>query len=400
METKDLSSTILWDGTPLNSLIIPQLKLWERPRPYPLARNFHADSISEESYQWARERLQVSSYMDGKLRFNETNEYAAWAYPTAPPDLLRLICDANLWITVYDDVRDDQKYLAHKPTEATALHEMLSSYYSIEPKRVPDECLHNVRLRSIPELIERMRDQGFSNDQLVQFIDSVRMFGGSICSESQQDIEKRDLSLRDYIRERRADIGADFYANLSAMISGSYPGPSLQKHPIIVEMNTTLRDFALLHNDVMSLPKEMLSGSCDCAMRYLWLEKGMSVQDALYEVTDMALVAVDDFDNLCDLVELSDASPSDKRIMHHYAAGLRWHFSALAYWSCKTRRYRMDGIEIKFVTPIAKGPDKYGLRPRVAHLNDTWRSRPPDTGRSSTSGDARPAMTPGNRGGR
>jgi hypothetical protein len=121
-------------------------------------------------------------------------------------------------------------------------------------------------------------------------------------------------------------------------------------------------DYALLYNDAGSFIKEHLAGRGEgTVVRLLSEQRGLPVQDTLYEVADMAAAAADDLESTSDLIDDCDLPVDHREAIHRYAKGLRKFAGGVNYWSNHSSRY-LVGQEFVDKPGTSRSGDVYGLR--------------------------------------
>ena len=370
----DLSNAKVWDGTLLKDLVVPVTDLRQRKVPYPWALNPH-HSIGEESSEWAYANNSPTPIHQERLESQLLNVLSAYVFPNAPAEKLRIMNDMSMWFSVYDDVIDDADKLGEGYSEEcksldTGIFEYLEGLQTGKPlAEMPDLLLSNVGMKALVDFIDRFRKQGLSEDQIHIMCQGFIQFGN--CNRR---IATEELTLEEYVKERRLGIGMRSYTVLMEWGNGFSMSPQLRRHPIAQEMITCCEDYISLTNDIHSLPKEVLfePPTENNLVRHLMKLDKCSVQEAMYEVLEVSLVALNDLDMVIDCIAESELAEEEKALLYRYGEASREMCAGYAQWAFDTPRYNTPGMTRKLVSPDTTANDKYKLRPACQWLREKY----------------------------
>ena len=371
----DLSNAKVWDGTLLKDLVVPYADLCQRRAPFPFAINPYNDVVREASYKWAFETSSPSLAHQQKMIEENMASYMAYSYPEATMSQLRVLCDMNVWYCIFDDVCDDADKLGGEYSEEckTLDEVMIKHLQSLQNgashEDIPNAILNHVGLKALSDIVGRFMENGFSKEQLVMFCGGIIKY-----IQSNQRIATHDLTLEEYVKERRYSIGGQPYTAILDWAFGFNLSPSLRQHPIVQELDTCLDDYIFISNDVHSLAKEVLKGSQtknNTVCHLMKLHK-TSVQDAMYEATDASLVALNDMDMLTQCIAECEVSEEDKALLYRYSDAAKKVVSGYMKWAHESSRYNVAGVPWTWVSPDTTSIDKYKLRPACQWLREKY----------------------------
>ncbi|MFJ7208009.1 hypothetical protein ACIQWR_31315 [Streptomyces sp. NPDC098789] len=339
-------STMLWDGTLLSELRTPRHGLTERPRPFPVQRNYFHTAAMEASATWLRGTVALETGEYERLLSEDVGGFVSWVYPDATARQIRTLCDFHHWAVWLDDLMDRKSTLATSLSACSVL-----------------ESLGTSEFLPFDDTLGRMRRLGMSERCAVRFTEAMRLYGASSREEVRaREGERRFSTLADYIANRRASAAMPVYFALTAWISRVDLPEEVHGHPLVVQLENCCSDYSFLYNDAGSFIKEHLAGrGGGTFVRLLCQQLGLPVQDTLYEVADMAAAAADDLEAASDLIDDCDLPAEQREQLHRYADGLRKFTGGVNHWSNRTSRY-LIGQPMGDTPATSRAGDAHGLR--------------------------------------
>lgn len=313
-------------GTPLSHLQSPWHELTARPRPYPAQCNFFRSAAVAASAQWLEEKAALEREETTRLLHEDVGGFVSWVYPDATAQQIRALTDFHHWSVWLDDRMDRRTTLETSLSACTVL-----------------ESLGSTELAPFDDFFTRMRMLGMTERCADRFLRAMRLYGAS----SRTEVEAREGqqhcdSFTEYVANRRASAAMPVYYALIAWISRVDLPDELHGHPLVVKLEDCCSDYSMLYNDAGSFIKEHLAGRSEGSLvRLLSAHQGLSVQDTLLEVADMAAAAADDLEATSDLIDDCDLSTPQREQIHRYADGLRKFAGGVNHWSNRTGRYHV-----------------------------------------------------------
>ncbi|MFJ9597924.1 terpene synthase family protein [Streptomyces virginiae] len=336
----------LWDVSPLDRLVTPWHDLARRTRPFPVSRNFFHTAELAASARWVEETLALERGEYERLLREDVGGFVSWVYPDAAPRQLRALADFHHWAVWLDDQMD------RKTTPASSL-----SACSVL------ETLGTAELAPFDDFFTRMRAGGMDDRHAARFLDAMHRYGASSRTEVRaREGQGRFGSVAEYIANRRESAAMPVYYTLIAWISRIDLPDEVYAHPVVVDLENACSDYALLYNDAGSFTKEYLAGRTEGTfVRLLSRELGLSVQDTLYEIADMAAAAADDLETASDRIDACGLPTEQCAQIHVYAEGLRKFTGGVNHWSNHTPRY-LVGQPLAETPSTSRAGDTHHLR--------------------------------------
>ena len=342
----------LWDGTLLNTVKTPRHDLGARARPYPRQRNFYYAAAIEESARWLREKVGPSPVVYERLMREDVGGFVSFTYPEATPGQIRTLTDFHNWSVWLDDRMDRRSAIDDSLSACSALEGVGSGH-----------VVGDIAMAPFDDFFGRMRTLGMSERCADRFVRAMRGYGASSRREVKtREGDSRFCSVADYIMNRRKSAAMPVYYALIAWISRIELPEEIYRHPLVETLENCCSDYSLLYNDAGSFVKEHLAGRSEGTFVRLLSEKtGLSAQDTLYEIADMAAAAADDLESTSDLIDDCDLPVSYREQIHHYAEGLRKFVGGVNHWSNNTCRY-LIGQALIDTPATSRSGDVHGLR--------------------------------------
>ncbi|MCD9193437.1 terpene synthase family protein [Streptomyces albireticuli] len=343
-------SPVLWDGTLLSRLKTPRHDLTKRSRPFPVQRNFFYVSAVQESARWLREAVVPPEAEYERLLREDVGGFVSWVYPDATARQIRALTDWHHW-SVWMDDRMDRKAAIEASLDACTVLESVGT----------------AELSLFEDFFRRMRMLGMSERCAERFVQTMRMYGAS----SRKEVKARDgmdhfTSLAAYIGNRRESAAMPVYHTVADWVSRADLSDEILQHPLVAKLENCSSDYALLYNDAGSFIKETLAGRSEGTfVRMLSEAEGLSAQEALYEVADMAAAAADDLEATSDLIDDCGLPTDQRERIHRYAGALRQFAGGVNHWSNHTCRY-LVGQSLVGTAATSRAGDVHGLREPAA----------------------------------
>ena len=239
---------------------------------------------------------------------------------------------------------------------------------SLALENLPDLLLSNVGLKAIGDLLGRFRKHGVSEDQI-----NLICQGFINYAQFNKKIDTETLTLEEYVSARRPGCGMGSFTAVIDWAQGFTLSPQLRAHPIVQQMNTCLDDFLGISNDVQSLPKEILheTPTENNMVCQLMRRNNSSAQEAMYEATEVYLVALNDLDMVISCIGVCELSTEEKEMLYVYAEAVKKAAAGTNIWSYATSRYEI-GLARITVSPDTTAIDKYKLRPACQWLREKY----------------------------
>lgn len=339
-------STRLWDGTELATITTPRHDLGTRSRSFPQQRNFFYPHAVRDSAQWLRERANPAPAVYQRLLREDVGGFVSWTYPDATAGQLRALTDFHNWSVWLDD-RMDRRSTLDTSLRACSILEAVGAR----------------EMAPFDDFFTRMRTLGMTDRCAEKFVHAMRLYGAS----SRAEVRAREgdagfRSVSDYVANRRASAAMPVYYALITWISRIDLPDEIYQHPLVQRLENCGSDYCALYNDAGSFIKEHLAGrNAGTFVRLLSEHTGLSVQDTLHEIADMAAAAADDLETSSDLIDDSDLPLHHREQIHRYAHGLRTFVGGVNHWSNTTCRY-LVGQEFADTPATSRSGDVYGLR--------------------------------------
>ncbi|TDD80917.1 terpene synthase family protein [Actinomadura rubrisoli] len=360
------SSTKLWDGSLLSELVTPRHDLSKRVRPFPVQRNYFYAAAMHHSARWLREQMAMAPAEYQRLLREDVGGFVSWVYPDATAGQIRALSDFHFWAVRLDDLMD-RKTAAATSLSACALLETVGA----------------AELAPFDDFFGRMRALGMSRRCADRFTHALRLYGAS----SRQEVKAREGQARfgsvsGYITNRRTSAAMPVYYALAAWISRIDLPEELYQHPVVTRLENSCSDYSLLYNDAGSFIKERLAGRSEGTfVRLLSQQQGLSVQDTLYEIADMAAAAADDLEATSDIIDGCGLPVHQREQIHRYADALRKFVGGVNHWSNHTCRY-LVGQPLVDTPATSRAGDVHHLRPAAipheSHRPASMTGRPND----------------------
>lgn len=342
----ETASSRLWDGTSLYDLETPRHDLGRRERPYPQQRNYFYATAIQGSARWLQERVAPPQAVYERLLRENVAGFMSWTYPDATPAQIRALSDFHNW-SVWMDDQIDRRCTLDNSLSACSLFESLGT----------------TALAPFDDFLARMRDLGMTDSCADRFVQAMRQYGTS----SRTEVDAREGrvpfdSVADYITNRRISAAVPVYFPLMFWIARIDLPEEIHQHPIVQRLGNCANDYVSFYNDVGSFAKEHLAGRSDGTfVKLLSEENGLTVQEALHEIADMAAAAADDLETTSDRIEACDLPLQQREQIHRYAEALRKFVGGTNHWSNNTCRYLIGQTFVDTAATSRRG-DTYGLR--------------------------------------
>ena len=372
----DFNNAKVWDGTLLKHLVVPFADISQRITPYPSTINPHWHLVEDASHNFVYSTSSPTLEYQNKLTQEGHVKWISHCHPDATPDQLRIIVDLSLWLVMYDVIRDDadRAGVAGYSDECSSLDAMMLKYLQSfqngkSADDVPDMTLSNINAKPVVDVLERFRKNGIPEDQLANLCQGLINY---VQANRKLDTAE-NLTFEEYVTERRPASGVPPYMAILDWAQGFRLNPKLRQHPIVQQMNICVVDFYWISNDVHSLPKEVLQES-PTERNMLWYvirKNNISVQVAMFETTDAALVAINDLDMVIDCIAECELSQEEKNLLYRYGDSARKACTAFGTWVVDTSRYKV-GEHRTLVSPDTASLDKYNLRPACQWLREKY----------------------------
>ncbi|MGE7390874.1 terpene synthase family protein [Streptomyces sp. NPDC004126] len=281
-----------------------------------------------------------------RLQREDIGGFSSWVYPDATAGQVRALSDFHQWVVGLDDQMDRRTTLDTNLSACTML-----------------ESLGTVELAPFDDIFTRMRALDMTDRCAEQFLKAMHLYGAS----SRQEVKACEgqtgfASLPDYVANRRASAAMPVYFALVTWISRIDLPDEIYQHPLVRLLENACSDYAMLYNDAGSFIKEYLAGRSEGTfVRLLSEQHGLSVQDTLYEIADMAAAAADDLEAASDQIEDCDLPAHQREQVHRYADGLRKYTGGVNRWSNHTCRY-LIGQPLTTMPPTSDKGDIHHLR--------------------------------------
>ncbi|MFI6211383.1 hypothetical protein ACIBCD_05260 [Nocardia brasiliensis] len=336
----------LWDGTSLDMITTPRHDLTQRARPYPRQRNFFYANTIEESARWLRDTANPAESVFDRLMREDVAGFVSWTYPDATANQIRALSDFHNWSVWLDDLMDRRASLVNSLAACTVL-----------------ESVGDREMAPFDDFFSRMRTFGMNDQCADKFVRAMRLYGES----SRTEVNVREgaaefATISDYIVNRRRSAAMPVYFALISWISRVDLPDEVYQHPLVVRLERCCSDYSMLYNDAGSFVKEHLAGRSEGTfVRLLSRARGLSVQDSLFEIADMAAAAADDLEATSDTIDDCDLSLRYREQIHIYAEGLRKFVGGVNHWSNNTCRY-LVGQPFADTPATSQVGDRYGLR--------------------------------------
>ncbi len=343
----------LWDGTSLTAIKTPRHDLGTRARPFPQQRHFFHAAATGASARWLRERVGPPPAVYERLLREDVGGFVSWTYPDATPAQLRALTDFHNWSVWLDDMMDRRSTLDTSLLACSAMEGVDSA----------NDVIGDIAMAPFDDFFQRMRNLGMSTWCADRFVQAMHAYGSSSRAEVRaREGGARFASVADYIANRRASAAMPVYFALITWISRvDLPG-EVYRHPLVRRLENGCSDYCLLYNDAGSFVKEHLAGRSEGTfVRLLSQATGLSVQNTLYEVADMAAAAADDLEATSDRIDDCDLPAHHREQIHHYARGLRAFIGGVNIWSNNTVRYTV-GQDFTDTAPTSRSGDVHHLR--------------------------------------
>lgn len=215
----------------------------------------------------------------------------------------------------------------------------------------------------------RMRTLGMTEACADRFVRALRLYGSSPRVEvNLREDSGQFASISAYITNRRKSAAMPVYHALTRWISRVDLPDEVYRHPLVQRLENCCSDYSSLYNDAGSFIKEHLAGRGEGTFVRLVSEAtGLSAQNSLYEIADMAAAAADDLAATSDQIDDCDLPPRHREQIHIYADGLRKFVGGVNIWSNTTCRYRI-GQQLVDTTATSRAGDVHHLRQRTATI--------------------------------
>ncbi|KAF8811256.1 terpenoid synthase [Phlegmacium glaucopus] len=314
---------------------------------FPLSYNANGDEIAKQSVEWLDANCpDFNAKQRRALRGLQAGELAAYCYPTAPPERLRVVSDVMNYFFYLDNISDGMM-----TRETDVLADVVMNALWFPDKYMPTNGAG--KEQPTVELIPGKLARDFWGR-------CIPDCGPGAQARFKEALELCFEALNMEIRARNQGIVPDLgtFLGIRRHTSGCNPCLALIEytldidlpdfvfdHPVIQALNQATNNFATWSNDIFSYNKEQAQGDTHNMIYILMKYHGHDLQSAVDHVGGLCMQSVDTF---YANKELPSWSPEIDDMVARYVRGLQDWVVGTLHWSFQTHRYfKSDGLEVK-----------------------------------------------------
>lgn len=313
----------------MEQFVVPELYC-----PFPPALNQHAETVDQQSIEWAlRFNLLSEECTLKRVRATRIGWLIARAYTGTPLLELQLLCDWTTWLFLQDD-QCDELGVGKDPVSLAAMHSRSLAVLRGAPLVAADRPLTH----ALADLRQRMRQLG--DDAWMQRF--VATFENSLSASVWEATNRANGVTPDvstYIKMRAFTGGLYTLIELIEITEQLHLPPEVRKHPVIKRLTRMASNVVCWANDIMSLAKEIKQGDVHNLVLTLRHKHHLTLQEALDRATALHDAEVRAFIDL-ELRLPSFGTAVDEDVLR-YVSILRGWMRGNLDWSYASQRYMM-----------------------------------------------------------
>lgn len=316
----------------MENIIVPDLFC-----PFPSAMNPHTTDIHHQTLAWA-DRFQLIDNPVTHERFcrAQFSRVVGRAYPNAAPADLRLICDWNTALFVWDDHCDETR-LGRQPDQLRArCDQLLDVLQGALPDTADDQLL-----RAFADVGARLRAR-MSHMWVRRFVQQVQEYVEGTLWEAVNRSSDHIPDFATYTRMRRFAGALHPYFEFADMTEHIDLPIEVRRHPVVERLSTAAANVVVWANDIVSLEKELLHGDVHNLVTVLQREHKLSLQAAIERAAEIHDAEVRQFIALEACLPVFNAAIDAS--LQRYIGVLRSWMRANLDWSFETGRYRPEQL--------------------------------------------------------
>lgn len=301
--------------------------------PFSSALNPYTAETHEQTLAWAsRFQLIQSPAVDRRFRAAQFSRVVGRAYPNAATDDLRLICDWNTALFVWDDHCDETR-LGWQPEQLAARCELLLAVLQDRPDPQPDDRL----LRAFADVGSRLRER-MPPMWMRRFLLHVQEYLEGTLWEAHNRARRITPDLTSYVQMRHRAGALHPYFEFAYLTEQIGLPIEIRSHPLVERLSLAAANLVVWANDIVSLAKELEHGDVHNLVTVLQHEQHVSMSEAIEQAAAMHDAEMRLF------IELEQRLPSFEpeldAALQRYIGVLRSWIRANLDWSSETGRYQ------------------------------------------------------------
>lgn len=316
----------------MESFVMPELFC-----PFPSAINPHIETVQDQTIVWAS-RFQMINTPQLQERFNRAqfSRVIGRAYPNAAQADLRLICDWNTALFVWDD-HCDEAQLGHQPELLRKRGDQLLDVLLGTAPSDPDDDV----IRAFANVGHRLR-QRMPQAWVRRFAHDVQEYVEGTVWEAQNRAQGNVPDVASYMRMRRLAGALYPYFDFADMTEQIELPIHIRKHPIVERLTMMAGNIVVWANDIFSLEKELRHGDVHSLVIVMQRQHQLTWQAAIDQAAELHNLEVSNFIELA--TRLPVFGPTIDEPLQRYIDVLRSWMRGNIDWSCETGRYQTDWI--------------------------------------------------------
>lgn len=247
-------------------------------------------------------------------------------FPTAAPDLFVYLSQLMAWIFVNDDEFDDGR-LGRDPDRCAAA---VAARTGVLDALVPAGAME----RSLADLWSRL-PQGRSRGWHATFRQDLKSFLHSYVVECNERQSGQWPGIDAYLAHRRDTAGTRWCADLMEVVVDADLPEDVRRRPAYQALKDAAAEHCGLINDIHSAGKETATGQIHNAACLIMHHRGLSLDDAIGVVNEMATDCVHAFNEAA-----RDLPQSDE--LDRWITGVQQLVRGNVDWHFESDRYRND----------------------------------------------------------
>ena len=303
----------------------------------PLPSTMHPEVAKAQTHteEWARHMgLIVDKSGMKRIEGGKFASLIARAYPTAPYDILTLICDWTTWLFLLDDICDEG-VAGTQPTQLSAVFAKVKTILTQPCTHITDEWQFAAGLA---DLWQRTRTYA-QPEWTERFISQIETFARACVWESRNRQYGHSPDYAEYIAMRRVTQGLYIYLMFTELAGGYVLSETHLADSTLVRLTDLAGNVLGATNDILSLGKELETGDPHNLVLVLQHAHNQSLNDAIAQAIAFHDASMRSFIHLAHETERDLTHRDD--LTCHYIAGMRSLIRGNLDWSVATRRYRV-----------------------------------------------------------
>lgn len=316
----------------MDHLVMPELFC-----PFPSVINPHIETVQHQTIAWAsRFRLIDSPQLQHRHNQAQFSRVVGRAYPNAAPADLRLVCDWNTALFVWDDCCDEAQLGRHPELLRARGSQLLDVLLGTAPSDPEDNLI-----QALANVGDRLR-QRMPGSWVRRFVHHVQEYVEGTLWEAQNRVQGIVPDLATYMRMRQLAGALYAYFEFADLTEQIDLPIHIRKHPMVEQLKLMAANVVAWANDIFSLEKELRHGDVHNLVIALQREQQLTWQSAIDRTAELHNLEVSNFIEL--VTRLPVFGPAIDLPLQRYVGVLRSWMRGNIDWSCETGRYRSAGL--------------------------------------------------------